>query len=91
MSDVSANSPLRRHRLDGPPEVTLLRRQPADHSGNATPDTDTRIEVLSFGLLACTCGDENPSVIPGSEDTRVCVRPRHDLAELHEALDGTTW
>ncbi len=49
------------------------------------------MEVLSFGLLACTCGEELPSVIADAEDPRTCVRPGHNSDELHEAWDGTTW
>jgi hypothetical protein len=59
--------------------------------GNTSPGAGTRIEILNFGLLACTCGDELPSVIADAEEPRVCVRPRHDSTESHEALDGTTW
>jgi hypothetical protein len=59
--------------------------------GNTSPGAGTRIRVMNFGLLACACGDELPSVIADAEDPRTCVRPGHNSDELHEAWDGTTW
>jgi hypothetical protein len=64
LTDTSANS--------SPPSKL------ADSPGEQR--TSGQAKLLSFDILADTCGDELPSEIPDSAKPRVCVRPRHDPA-----------